>query len=82
MAVFRKLSEEHFQLERALSNHLLLPMTAFAGCSDVLQKLKVEERDSVVKKISGADVEANLIVQREVQKGDPKAQPETQRSQE
>ena len=31
IAVFKKLSDQHFQLERSSSNHLMIPTVAFAG---------------------------------------------------
>ena len=75
IAVFRNLSDQQFQLERSPSNHLMLPMTAFAGRESVLQALKVGSPDDMVKKLSGVADHAALHVQSEGAKGDPCTKP-------
>ena len=71
IAVFRKLSEQQIKLERSSSNHLLLPMTAFAGRSEVLQALAVDQTDPTVELLSSC-AKDNLHVQTgEPEKGDP-----------
>ena len=42
-AVFLKLSDRQVQLERTESNHLMLPLTAFAGHREALQELFVKD---------------------------------------
>ena len=46
VAVFRKISAQHVKLDRSPSNHLLLPLTAFAGRCEVLQSLQVDVEDA------------------------------------
>ena len=44
-ALVRALSPQQIQLERTESNHLLLPLTAFAGHRYALETLFVKEDD-------------------------------------
>ena len=76
IAVFRRLSERQFQLERSHSNHLLLPMTAFAGREEVLSRIWVaDECEVVVKQLSSPQF-ADIMHSQAVEEGDPpKEQP-------
>ena len=71
IAMFKKLSSELFQLERTPSNHLLLPMTAFAGRGDVLSSMQVSQRDEAVDLVANASVGTALHTQTKDQQGDP-----------
>ena len=44
-ALFRTLSSQQIQLERTDSNHLLIPLTAFAGHHNALEHLFVKDED-------------------------------------
>ena len=71
IAMFKKLSSELFQLERTPSNHLLLPMTAFAGREDVLSSMQVSQRDEAVDLVASASVGTALHTPTKDQQGDP-----------
>ena len=58
-AVFLKLSDRQVQLERTESNHLMLPLTAFAGHYEALQELfaKEDDIDQAVHTLSRKDAD-------------------------
>ena len=58
IAIFKRLSDQQFRLERSPSNHLLLPLTAFAGREDVLSQIWVTAHDETVAELSKAQLEA------------------------
>ena len=73
VAVFRKISAQHVKLDRSSSNHLLLPLTAFAGRWEVLQSLQVDVDDASVRELSDAGEPALTVQAVESRKGDPEA---------
>ena len=77
VALFKRLSPEQFRLERSASNHLLLPMTAFAGREAVLEGLRVDAVDEAVAQVSSEIGSEALSVQTESEKGDPKIEDDT-----
>ena len=71
IAMFKKISNEHFLLKSTPNNHVLVPMTVFARRADVLSSIQVSQRDSAVESVAEAKVGNNLHVQTEDHKGDP-----------
>ena len=51
VGVFEAVSDQHVKLERSPGNHLMLPVTAFAGHSSVLNAMRVDHPDAGVQKI-------------------------------
>ncbi len=51
-AVFREISNDQVQLERAAGGHLVLPVVAFAGNHAVLERLRVDGQDEVTADLS------------------------------
>ena len=49
VGVFEAISPEHVQLERSPGNHLMIPVTSFAGHSVALNAMKVEQPDPSVQ---------------------------------
>ena len=68
VAIFRRLCEKQFVLQRSQSNHLLLPMTAFAGREDVLSGLWASELHETVSLLSKTDPDE---VEKKSSEGDP-----------
>ena len=53
VGVFEAISPEHVQLERSPGNHLMIPVTSFAGHSVALNAMKVEQPDPSVQLLQG-----------------------------
>lgn len=51
-AVFKEISNDPVQLERAAGGHLILPVIAFAGNHAVLEKLRIDGQDDVTTEVS------------------------------
>ena len=49
--VLKRISSQHFQLERTSGNHLVLPITAFPGHEKVFHKLLVDRPDPRIAEI-------------------------------
>ena len=72
LAIFKRLSDRQSRLERSPSNHLLLPMTAFAGREDLLSRIWVAEECPVVKELSeNPEPDALHVCSDRVAQGDP-----------
>ena len=50
----KRLSEQHYTLERTAGNHLILPLTAFPGRPKLFVNHALNEPDSNVQKLSRA----------------------------